>query len=194
MQKRFEFVKVECPGPIIGVKKEIDAGTTGVVEIVVDNIAARENVLRFLKSQGIKVEEVMESDNLFTIIADLGGKPIISEQNSSDKGVSYVINSEIMGHGDETLGKKLLLSFINNLIEIKPLPETIFFYNSGVNLCIDSSSVLKSLNNLEENGVEIIVCGTCTEFMGVTERLSVGVLGNLYDLTNIYQRNRVITI
>jgi selenium metabolism protein YedF len=197
MSKRVEFINVSCPGPVIGMKKEIDAGTTGSVEIVVDNIPARENVIRFLKSQGKTVDEVLEDGKLITIIANFGDtNATISEikSNIKNSGVSYIINSEVMGSGDDNLGKKLLISFINNLKECKPLPETIFFFNSGVNLCLKNSPAIISLKILVNMGVKIIACGTCTEYLGVTKNIGVGILGNLYDLTTIYQRDRVITL
>ena len=204
MQKKIDCRGLACPGPVINIKKEIDSGYHGILEIIVDNKAALKNVTRFIKSQDKTVEEVLENGNIITIIASLGsnnGEYEISKVEAEDNlvipnnsGVTYVIGSDVMGRGDDILGRKLFVGFLNNLPEIEPLPKTIFFYNSGINFTQEGSFVLESLIKLEKKGVEIITCGTCTEFHGVTETLSVGIVGNLYDLTTLFQRDRVITL
>ncbi len=202
MQKKIDCIGIACPGPVISVKKEIDGGFVGTLEVVVDNVAARENIIRFLKSQDKQVSEVLEEGSTITVIANFGevsnsAEEVVAESSSKHPatgGVTYVINSDIMGRGDETLGKKLFVGFLNNLPEIEPLPQTIFFYQNGINFTIEGSPVLPAIKKLEDAGVEIITCGTCTEFHGVTNILGVGILGNLYDLTSLFQRERVVTL
>jgi selenium metabolism protein YedF len=197
MSKKVEFISVACPAPVMGVKKEIDNGTTGVLEVVVDNTPARENVLRFLKSQGKEILKVVENGAITTITTNLGGEAKLETsaiKNEAASGVSYVVNSEIMGRGEDELGKMLLIGFLSNLPKTDDLPKSIFFLNSGIKLALNSSPALEALQELEKNGTEIFVCGTCTEHYSVTDQLGVGVLGNIYDLTNLYQQNRVVTL
>ncbi len=202
MQKKIDCIGIDCPGPVINVKKEIDANFVGTLEVIVDNVAARENILRFLKSQGKQVSEVLEDGKIITVIANFGETSDTPSEEVAPSttvktvqgGVTYIINSDIMGRGDETLGKKLFIGFLNNLPEIEPLPQTIFFYNNGINFTTEGAPTLAAIKELESRGTEIITCGTCTEFHGVTEKLGVGILGNLYDLTSLLQRDRAISL
>ena len=72
--------------------------------------------------------------------------------------------------------------FIYTLSEIEELPKTILFYNEGVKLAIEGAESLQDLKSLEERGVEILSCGTCLNFYGITEKLRVGSVTNMYTI------------
>ena len=42
--------------------------------------------------------------------------------------------------------------------------------------------MLEDLKKLEAQGVEILTCGTCLNFYGLTDRLAVGGVTNMYDI------------
>ncbi|MBQ2972646.1 MAG: sulfurtransferase TusA family protein [Ruminococcus sp.] len=44
-----------CPMPVIMVQKEVKANAPQTLEVLVDDVCAKENVTRFGKSQGYKV-------------------------------------------------------------------------------------------------------------------------------------------
>ena len=87
-----------------------------------------------------------------------------------------------MGSGDKTLGKILMKSFIYTVSETEPYPSTIVFYNTGVKLTIEDSEVLDDLIALEKEGVEIISCGTCLDFLEVKDKLAIGSVSNMYTI------------
>jgi sulfur relay (sulfurtransferase) complex TusBCD TusD component (DsrE family) len=44
-------------------------------------------------------------------------------------------------------------------------------------------------------GVEILVCGTCTNHFGITEKIGVGTISNMFDITEaMLGPSRVISI
>lgn len=45
-----------CPQPVMETKKVLDNMKSGYIEVIVDNVAAKENVSRFAKGQGCQVE------------------------------------------------------------------------------------------------------------------------------------------
>jgi TusA-related sulfurtransferase len=45
-----------CPQPVISTKKALEEMEEGVITIIVDNPAARDNVRRFAESQGCSVD------------------------------------------------------------------------------------------------------------------------------------------
>jgi intracellular sulfur oxidation DsrE/DsrF family protein len=62
------------------------------------------------------------------------------------------------------------------------------FYNTGVKLAIQESEVLDDLKELASAGVEMLVCGTCLNYFEAKEKLSVGVVSNMYDIAGIMSR------
>ena len=70
-----------CPKPVLLTKEALEAASEGeVFRVVVDNAAAKENVLRFVKSRGAEAEVVEEKEGRFVIEARKGGK--MAEQDA----------------------------------------------------------------------------------------------------------------
>ena len=91
-----------------------------------------------------------------------------------------MISADHMGEGDEELGKVLIKGFIYALTEQDVLPQTILFYNGGAKLTCEESPTLEDLKSLEAQGVEILTCGTCLNHYGLTDKLQVGSVTNMY--------------
>jgi len=73
-----------------------------------------------------------------------------------------------------------LQTYIQTIKEIKPLPDKILFYNSGVKLVTAASGALNVLEQLQDQGVEILVCGTCLDFLQLKSAMRVGQISNMY--------------
>ncbi|PHV71872.1 sulfurtransferase-like selenium metabolism protein YedF [Sporanaerobium hydrogeniformans] len=85
-----------------------------------------------------------------------------------------IVNSETFGKGDETLGISLIGAFLRKIWANEEKPQTIIFYNSGVKHLGPQSTLLEVLHGLEEQGVELVACGTCIDHYGLKEVLQVG--------------------
>ena len=93
-----------------------------------------------------------------------------------------VVGADHMGEGEGELGKNLLKAFLYALSQQETLPRTILFYNGGAFLTCQGSLSLEDLKSMAERGVEILTCGTCLNFYGLTEKLAVGGVTNMYDI------------
>ena len=87
-----------------------------------------------------------------------------------------------MGRGDDVLGDILARSFVHTLLQLKPLPDTIICYNAGVKLAVRGAAALDDLQQLERAGADILVCGTCVNYFGITDQVAVGHISNMYDI------------
>ena len=85
-----------------------------------------------------------------------------------------------MGGGSEELGKTLMKAFIYAVTQQDELPKTMLFYNSGVYMTCEDSPAIEDLKSLEAQGVEIMSCGTCLNYYGLSEQLQVGTVTNMY--------------
>ena len=85
-----------------------------------------------------------------------------------------------MGEGNEELGKVLIKGFLFAQTQLETLPDTILFYNGGAKLTCEGSDSIEDLKKLEAAGVQILTCGTCLNYYGLTEKLQVGGVTNMY--------------
>lgn len=101
----------------------------------------------------------------------------------SGKDMVVVISSDRMGVGNDELGAVLLKGFIYALSGLSVLPKTVLFYNGGAKLTAEGSESAEDLKNMEAQGVEILTCGTCLNYYGLTDQLTVGGITNMYTIT-----------
>lgn len=97
-----------------------------------------------------------------------------------EKKIVIMIATDVMGTGSEELGCNLMKSYIYSLTEADQKPQTIMFLNKGVYLTTKGSHVLDLIKQLEEDGVEILSCGTCLDYYDLKEQLEVGAVTNMY--------------
>ena len=94
-----------------------------------------------------------------------------------------VVSSEYMGRGEHAeLGHVLVRGFFHTLGEVEPVPDAIIFFNSGVKLVVEGSSVLEDLRALADRGIEILACGTCLGYYELTDKIAVGEISNMYTI------------
>lgn len=168
-----------CPVPIIMTKNALKDIEEGQVEVSVDNRISLENLQKMSKEMGYDYT-VEESGDIFKIVINKMRESV--ELRESEENTVVVIDSLYMGKGDVELGRILMKGFIYTLSEMEELPKTILFYNEGVKLAIEGAESLQDLKSLEERGVEILSCGTCLNFYGITEKLRVGSVTNMYTI------------
>ena len=87
---------------------------------------------------------------------------------------TLLIQGEGLGRGDDKLGQVIMGNFLRLLGESRDKPETLIFWNHGVRLVCEGSAVLEHLRRLEEQGVEILACTTCLEYLDLRDKLIVG--------------------
>ena len=84
----------------------------------------------------------------------------------------------------------LIKGFLFAVTQLEKLPKTMLFYNGGATLTAEGSDSLEDLKSLEAQGVEILTCGTCLNYYGLTEKLQVGSVTNMYTIVENDGRGR----
>ena len=179
-----------CPIPVVKTKKAIEALTTDeTVVVLVDNETALQNVTKAARSMGFEVQQETVSDKKFKITVQVvkGAAAPAEEEPAAcccegKKNVVVVIGTNKMGFGNDELGAALIKSFVFALTQQDELPSSVLFYNGGVNLTCEDSPVLEDLKKMADEGVTIMSCGTCLNFCGLTEKLAVGEVTNMYEI------------
>ena len=188
-----------CPIPVVKTKNAIkELSGAGMVETLVDNEIAVQNLTKFGNSKGFTVSSEKKTEKDFTVTFQIPENSTTSTPatesavpactpDSKKHGLVAVLSANTMGNGEEQLGKILMKSFIFALTKQDQLPEIILCYNSGASLTCEDSDSLEDLKSLEAEGVKILTCGTCLDFYGLKESLAVGSVTNMYEIVEIME-------
>lgn len=196
-----------CPQPVIMAKKALQEITEGTLEVLVDNEMAVQNLEKLGKYSGLQVESrkvsekeykvqftiaensegttaaITESADLETVCCSAAEEEQPAAISAGQKVKIVVLSSDQMGSGNEELGKILMKGFVYALTQLEELPAAVLLYNGGAKLSVEGAETLEDLKNLEEQGVEILTCGTCLNYYGLSEKLRVGTVTNMYEIT-----------
>ena len=194
MKKTVDATGLACPLPVIETKKALKELSQGQLEVVVDNIVSLQNLEKMAKQMGLahSLETVHDSKHIIHItVGEMSSKEEPDCEAASGSTV-VVLASETMGSGDDELGRVLMKSFIYALTELDRLPNKVLLYNCGVKLSVNGSDSLEDLKKLERQGVEILNCGTCLSFFGLTDQLAAGSITNMYEIVQSQMEARTI--
>lgn len=184
-----------CPLPVVKAKKAIsELKGAGEVEVLVDNEIAVQNLTKMAQQKGYQYSAEKLAEQEYRVLFTVGNAaaapteevPVCAPDLRTDTVVAVssdtvvAVSSDKMGAGSEELGRALLKAFVFALTQQDRLPKTILFYNGGAALTCEGSPMLEDLKALEAQGVEIMTCGTCLNFYGLTEKLAVGSVTNMY--------------
>ncbi len=105
-----------------------------------------------------------------------------------------MIVTESLGQGSQDLGKQLMKAYLYTLARSEHKLKRISFLNSGVKLSCEGSEVLEDLKLLEQQGVKIHSCGTCLNFYGLTEKIQIGVIGNMQSIVDAQMQSNTVVL
>lgn len=180
----------QCPIPVVKTKKVLDSiQGDAEITVLVDNETAVQNLTRMGKHAGAEVLSEKKSDKEFNVVIRVkdfqpasGAQEEISCIPDAKGDFVIAVDTATMGRGNDELGKALMKGFLFAVTQLDTLPKTMLFYNGGATLTTEGSDSLEDLKSLEAQGVKIKTCGTCLNYYGLTEKLQVGEVTNMYDI------------
>ena len=172
-----------CPEPVIMTRAAVEKGATEL-EVLVDNAVAVSNVTRFLEGQGFRVQH-QENGGEFKLTARREGAAVSAGSAPRPQGkarLAVLVAGKTLGREDKELGEVLIKGFLGTLSKLETPPAVLALMNEGVKLALPDASTCDHLKDLEGTGTKILVCGTCTNHFGVTERVGVGTVSNMFEI------------
>ncbi len=184
--KELDCRGLACPQPVLRCRDAVEAGASSLL-IIVDNDPACENVRRYLQNQNFSCDAVrkgplwiisatQEAYDQHHAVAAPHRHPDVTEGR-----ILVLITTPTLGRGDDALGTRLMTTFLRTLPEMTRLWRVVLL-NGGVKLAATPGDALDALKKLSENGVDILVCGTCLAHYGLTEAKAVGATSNMLDI------------
>ncbi len=202
MRKSIDAKGLACPQPVIMCRKALAEGGLDEIEVIVDNEAARQNVIRFLKFCGASEPVVASRGTVHAITTGVsesmvqkarGGEPAPACEDDEApataerlSGKTLFFSADQIGRGDEALGKVLIRGMLYALSELEKPPAVMVFMNSGVRLAAEREDTIELLKKMEARGSRVLVCGTCLDYFRLTEGLRAGRVSNLYEITEMF--------
>ena len=183
-----------CPIPVVKTKNAIrELGSSGVVEVSVDNEIAVQNLNKMAKQKNYEFSYEKKSDTEYIVTIGINSDSktdtnTVSKTSGTQKDETslketvVVIDSDKMGDGDEEFSKTLLKGFIYALSSQDIPPAKIIFYNTGVRMTTEGSESIEDLKVLANAGAKIYSCGACLNNYGLSEKLLIGEVTNMYDI------------
>lgn len=203
MAKMLDARGLACPAPVLLVKDAIEQEDLPELTVMVDNEASRENVTRFLATREYSVTRSNEDGDCTLVARRGGGASALQPKTVPDSGdeagarakIFILVAGDRLGTGDAELGEKLMISFIKTIKEMGDNLWRLVFVNSGVKLTVGSSPVLADLQAYEQEGLGILVCGTCLTHFDLIEAKKVGQTTNMLDIVTAMQlADKIINI
>ena len=184
-----------CPAPLIAAKKALKETSAGESFIVLtDNQTSFDNLSRFLTDNKADFK-VSESGGIWTLTITKTTLDVVQTEAEDyctssishfEKGNFVVVfSSDKMGEGDDKLGHLLMTNFIIALKNLDKLPQKMVFYNNGVKLVANSSSVIEHLRDLGKMGVELMICATCVNHYSLESVVGAGTISNMYSIVEV---------
>lgn len=201
--KELDCRNLACPEPVLKSKKALQDLKIGEnLSIKLNSLASKENVARFLRSQGFEPALKEKGDDEFEIIV-VKDKELANALNSNDESENYRCESgkkilflKSASVGDGELGKKLLMGFLDTLKKADNAPSIIVCVNEAVLINTNSEHFAhQAMKELANKGIEIISCGSCLEFYGKIKDLKTGRIGNALEILNLlFDKDKVVSL
>lgn len=196
--KEIDCRGLNCPAPVLKTKEAIEKEGLAGITVIVDNEAAKQSVSRFLQTKNFS-PSVREEGGVFYISGTLNedkcdSSNAMAPKEAGTQKIFMMVTSNCLGHGDDELGKRLMVNFIKTAKEMDELWQIVFM-NGGVKLTLDTSDAYNDLKALEERGVRILSCGTCLSHFNLLDKKRAGETTNMLDIiTSMQVADKVITV
>ena len=187
-----DAVGQQCPIPVVKATRALNEMTEpGLLEVLVDNEIAVQNLQRMASGHHLAAKAEKLGEGRFAVTMEVTDpsasaapleEPELSCAPDARGDFLVAVDTDVMGRGSDELGRTLMKGFLFAVGQLPVLPKTILFYNGGAHLTVEGSASLEDLKNMEAQGVEILTCGTCLNHYGLTEKLAVGGVTNMYTI------------
>ncbi len=179
-----------CPQPVIRTRDAVAARPMSLT-VLVDYPPSKENVTRFLEKSGYTVTAEDRGNGAWALHGECRAcaeaEKLIDQASAAplpmvrEKRTLIFLGTDVIGHGSDELGAKLMANFLSTLTEMPSLWR-IVMVNGGVRLASTPGKCLDALKKLEEQGVSILVCGTCLDYFHLLDKKEVGETTNMLDI------------
>ncbi len=104
---------------------------------------------------------------------------------------AIVISQNGLGTGE---GDGEIHQLLGMLEEAKEPPVKLYFTTEGVSLVAAGSPILPRLKKLEANGIQMVACRTCLDYLGLRDCVEVGHISAMEHIMTDMERNPNVVV
>ncbi len=191
---------LNCPEPLLRTKKALGELKIGEsLEILVNDVAPRENIKRFLAKNGFeaKISQAGADTLIKTVktdeLKDESIDDIYCSVTAPKRGKVIFLNEEQCGSGP--IGKSLLAKFLGAALSLDEKPVKVICVNNAVHITTNRGhECFEAIKKLNEAGAEILSCGSCLEGYKLVDKLAIGEISNAYEIMDVLSKYEVIKL
>ena len=191
---------LNCPEPLLRTKKALGELKIGEsLEILVNDVAPRENIKRFLSKNGFEAQiSQAGADTLIKTVKtdelkDESIDDIYCDVTAPKRGKVIFLNEEQCGSGP--IGKSLLAKFLGAALSLDEKPVKVICVNNAVHITTNRGhECFEAIKKLNEAGAEILSCGSCLEGYKLVDKLAIGEISNAYEIMDVLSKYEVIKL
>ena len=191
---------LNCPEPLLRTKKALSELKIGEnLEILVNDVAPRENIKRFLAKNGFEAQiSQAGADTLIKTVKtdelkDESIDDIYCSVTAPKRGKVIFLNEEQCGSGP--IGKSLLAKFLGAALNLDEKPVKVICVNNAVRITTNRGhECFEAIKKLNEAGAEILSCGSCLEGYKLVDKLAIGEISNAYEIMDVLSKYEVIKL
>ncbi len=191
---------LNCPEPLLRTKKALgELKIAESLEILVNDVAPRENIKRFLAKNGFEAQISQASaDTLIKTVKtdklkDESIDDIYCSVTAPKRGKVIFLNEEQCGSGP--IGKSLLAKFLGAALNLDEKPVKVICVNNAVHITTNRGhECFEAIKKLNEAGAEILSCGSCLEGYKLVDKLAIGEISNAYEIMDVLSKYEVIKL
>ncbi len=191
---------LNCPEPLLRTKKALgELKIAESLEILVNDVAPRENIKRFLAKNGFeaKISQAGADTLIKTVktdeLKDESIDDIYCDVTAPKRGKAIFLNEEQCGSGP--IGKSLLAKFLGAALSLDEKPVKVICVNNAVHITTNRGhECFEAIKKLNEAGAEILSCGSCLESYKLVDKLAIGEISNAYEIMDVLSKYEVIKL
>lgn len=191
---------LNCPEPLLRTKKALgELKIAESLEILVNDVAPRENIKRFLAKNGFeaKISQAGADTLIKTVktdeLKDESIDDIYCDVTAPKRGKAIFLNEEQCGSGP--IGKSLLAKFLGAALNLDEKPVKVICVNNAVRITTNRGhECFEAIKKLNEAGAEILSCGSCLESYKLVDKLAIGEISNAYEIMDVLSKYEVIKL
>ena len=191
---------LNCPEPLLRTKKALgELKIAESLEILVNDVAPRENIKRFLAKNGFEAQiSEAGADTLIKTVKtdelkDTNIDDIYCDVAAPKRGKVIFLNEEQCGSGP--IGKSLLAKFLGAALNLDERPVKVICVNNAVHITTNRGhECFEAIKKLNEAGAEILSCGSCLESYKLVDKLAIGEISNAYEIIDVLSKYEVIKL
>lgn len=104
---------------------------------------------------------------------------------------AVVISQNGLGTGESDSEIHQLLGMLE---DAKEPPVKLYFTTEGVALVAAGSPILPRLKKLEANGIQMVTCRTCLDYLGLRDRVEVGRISAMEHIMTDMEHNPNVVV